>query len=465
MKNIVLTSLISFSFALSAWSQISERNPDGMQVVDRVVGQVGDNIILYSDLEIQKLQLMSQDAPMPADIDCRLLEELLYQNLLLNQAKVDSLEVPEAQVAAESERRLRMIEQQLQGRENLEMYYGKTYDEIKLEFIEIMRDRMLAENMERTITSDVTITPREVSRFFDEVSKDTLPMVGDQVALQQIVVYPKVSQRARTAAIEELKKIRNDIIRGSRDFAMAARSVSDDKESAKNGGLIEAAKGMMVRPFENAALALNVGEISDVVETQFGYHIIQLVDRQGDNYTIRHILLIPEVDGAAISQAARLIEECVKRIQDGEITWNQAVREYSEHEMTRQNEGNLVNPYTGESFWEIDALRQIDPNLFQIVARMSPGEISEPLPFEDMQSAKIGLRIMRVRERREQHRANLVDDYALIKQAAMNMKREEAIHEWVTQHAKNTFVRVDQRYSNCQFMYEWGELGLRNQNF
>ena len=462
MKNTILALITSLVVGGQFLAQISDRNPDGMQVIDRVVGQVGDNVILYSDIEIQKLQLMSQDVPMSGDIDCRLLEELLYQNLLLNQAKVDSIEIPDAQVGGEADRRLSMIEEQLQGRQNLESYYGKSYDAIRKEFIEIMRDRMLAERMERTITADVTMTPRDVRRFFEEVSKDTLPMVGDQIALQQIVVYPKVSQRAKTTAIEELKKVRNDIIRGSRDFALAATSISDDKESAKNGGLIQATKGMMVRPFENAALALNVGEISDVVETQFGFHIIQLVDRQGDNYTIRHILKIPEFDGASISQAARVIEECVKRIQDGEITWNEAVREYSEHDATRQNEGNLVNPYTGESFWEIDALKQIDPNLYQIVLRMNPGDISEPLPFEDMQSAKIGLRILRVREKREAHRANLVDDYSLIKQAAMNMKREEAIHNWVTVNAKNTFVRVDERYQSCSFMYEWGEM---NKNF
>jgi peptidyl-prolyl cis-trans isomerase SurA len=458
MKNIVILLISSLFVSFIGFNQLEDRNPSGMSVVDRVVAQVGDNIILYSDLEIQKLQLMSQEVPMTGDIDCRLLEELLYQNLLLNQAKVDSLIIPDAQVGGEAERRLQMIEEQIQGRENLERYYGKPYSAIKDEFIEIMRDRMLAEKMESTITSDVNLTPRDVSRFFDEVSKDTLPMVGDQVALQQIVIYPKISQRAKTTAIEELKKIRNDVIRGSRDFSMVARSVSDDKESAKNGGLIQASKGMMVRPFENAALALNIGEISEVVETQFGFHIIQLVDRQGDSYTIKHILKIPEVDGPAISQAARVIEECVKRLQDEEITWNEAVREYSEHEATRQNEGNLINPYTGESFWEIDALKQIDPNLFQIILRMQPGDISEALPFEDMQSAKIGLRVLRVRESREAHRANLKDDYSLIKQAALNMKREEAIHDWVTNHAKNTFVRVDDKYKSCNFMYEWGEM-------
>lgn len=462
MKNTIIVSIISLMITNLTWSQISDRNADGMAVVDRVVAQVGENVILFSDIEIQKLQLLSQDVQISSDIDCRLLEELLYQNLLLNQAKIDSIVIPDAQIGGEAERRLRMIEEQLKGRKNLEMYYGKSYDQIREEFKEIMRDRMLAERMERTITSDVQMSPRDVKRFFDEVSKDTLPMVGDQIALQQIVVYPKVSQRAKSTAIEELKKIRNDVIRGSRDFSLAATSVSDDKESAKNGGLIQAAKGMMVRPFETAALALNIGEISDVVETQFGFHIIQLVDRQGDNYTVRHILKIPEVDGMAISQAARVIEECVKRIQDNEITWKEAVREYSEHDATRQNEGNLVNPYTEESFWEIDALRQIDPNLYQIVLRMNPGEVSDPLPFEDVQSAKIGLRVLRVREKRDAHRANLKDDYSLIKQAAMNLKREEAIHNWVTTHAKNTFVRVDSQYQSCSFMYEWGEM---NKNF
>lgn len=454
---IIVSSIISFIFLLTgiASAQIEDRNPSGMQTVDRIIAQVGDNIILYSDIEMQKMQAMSQDIPINQFTDCRILEELLYQNLLVAKAKLDSVEIPDGQVNAEMENRLRTIEQQIGGRQKLEQFYGKTYSEIKTEFFDVIKERLLAQEMERIISGDVRVSPRDVKRFFEEIPVDSLPMVNEQVALQQIVVFPKVSQRDKNKTIDQLNRWRNDLIRGVADFKVIATMNSDDPGSAKQGGLIEASRGMMVKPFEAAAFSLNVGEISEVVETQYGFHIIQLVDRRGDDYTVRHILKIPEVDRSAFSQAAAVIDECSKRLQDGEITWNEAVLEYSEDELTKQNQGNLTNPYTGELYWDVSGLSQVDQEMGAKLTRMEIGELTEPMIYQDQRQRKEGVRIMRLRDRTPPHQANLTDDYTFIKRAAENRKKEEGIEKWVNQESKNTFIRIDERFSYCDYLYNW----------
>ena len=451
--SISISFIVLFTGGLNA--QIQDRNPGGMQTVDRIVGQVGDNIILYSDIEMQKMQAMSQDVPIDQFTDCRILEELLYQNLLVAKAKLDSVEIADAQVNGEMENRLRQIEQQIGGRQQLEEFYGKTYNEIKTEFFDVIKERLLAQEMERIITNDVRVTPRDVERFFNEIPTDSLPMVNEQVALQQIVVFPKVSQRDKNEAIDQLNRWRNDLVRGVKDFKVLATMNSDDPGSAKQGGLIEASRGMMVKPFEAAAFSLNIGEISEVVETQYGFHIIQLVDRKGDDYTVRHILKIPEVDRSAFSQAAALIDECSKRLRDGDITWNEAVLEYSEDEFTKQNQGNLTNPYTGELYWDVAGLSQIDQEMGSALTRMEIGELTEPMIYEDRQRRKEGVRIIKLRDRTQPHQANLTDDYTFIKRAAENRKKEEGIQKWVNEESKETYINIDEKFSYCDYLYNW----------
>lgn len=454
---IIVSIIISFIVLVSGTvnAQIQDRNPSGMQTVDRIVGQVGDNIILYSDIEMQKMQALSQDVPIDQFTDCRILEELLYQNLLVARAKIDSVDIADGQVNAEMENRLRQIEQQIGGRQQLEEFYGKTYNQIKTEFFDVIKERLLAQEMERIITGDVRVTPRDVKRFFEEIPSDSLPMVNEQVALQQIVVFPKVSQRDKNKAIDQLNRWRNDVVRGVKDFKVLATMNSDDPGSAKQGGLIEASRGMMVKPFEAAAFSLNVGEISEVVETQYGFHIIQLVDRKGDDYTVRHILKIPEVDRSAFSQAAALIDECSKRLRDGEITWNEAVLEYSEDEFTKQNQGNLTNPYTGELYWDVAGLSQIDQEMGAALSRMEIGNLTEPMIYQDRQRQKEGVRIIRLSDRTAPHQANLKDDYTFIKRAAENRKKEEGIEKWVNQESKNTYIKIDEKFSYCDYLYNW----------
>jgi peptidyl-prolyl cis-trans isomerase SurA len=410
---------------------------------------------LLSDLQAQRLQIQGEGRKVDEMSNCRILEELLYQNLLLNQSKIDSIDITDGQVNAEMENRLRSLEQQIGSREKLEAFYGKTYIQIKEEFRDVIRDRMLSQEMERQIITDVEVSPSEVENFFTSIPEDSIPLINEKIAIQQIVIFPKITQASRNAVIEKLSNWRDDILSGKRSFSAVATIHSEDLGSAKKGGTIEATRGMMVKPFEAAAFALEVGGISEVVETQYGYHIIQLESRKGDDYTVKHILLSPEIGRQELTDAATLMDECYARLKKHEITWNQAVKEYSEDEDTRENQGSLSNPYTGDMYWDVANINQIDPQIFGLVNGLETGEVSSPALYSDARTRKDGVRIVRIKSRTEPHKANLKDDYNFIKKAAENNKKEEKILEWVNNKVGKTYVRFDEEYANCNFTYSW----------
>lgn len=441
---------------LSSKAQIitNDANGDG-QVIDEIVAQVGDNVVLLSDVEAQKLQYKNQEIEITPQTKCDILEELLYEKLLLNQAEIDSVQVTDGQVNAEMENRLRTIEQQIGSREKLEEFYGKTYTQIKEEFREVIRDRMMSQEMERQITQDIAVSPEDVEEFFKSIPKDSIPYINEKIAIQQIVVYPKITQNSKNEVIEKLRDWKKDILEGNRSFSAVATVHSEDQGSRRQGGKIEATRGMMVKPFEAAAFSLQVGEISDVVETQYGYHIIKLLDRKGDDYTIQHILLSPEVGSEELSEAAALIDECYSRLQKHEITWKEAVQQYSEDEDTRQNQGNVSNPYTGDQHWDVSQINQIDPQIFGLVNSMKVGEVSQPALYTDQKNRKEGVRIVRIKDRTEPHVANLKEDYNFIKKAAENDKKSKKITKWVNSSIGRTYIRISKNLEDCSFQYAW----------
>jgi len=454
--SILLTAITSFFFTQHSNAQIIGSDLGGKaKTVDRILAQIGNNIILLSDIENQKIQALSQNMEMDKDSECFMLEEMLYQNLLVNQAKLDSIEVSDGQVNAEMENRLRTIESQIGGKEKLEAFYGKTYNQIKEEFREIIRDRLLAQEMERQVTADVLVTPRDVKRFYDDIPTDSLPYINEHIAIQQILIYPKITQTEKTATIEQMRTWRRDVILGTRSFEALATVHSKDLGSAKQGGKISASRGMMVRPFEAAAFSLEVGEISDVVETQYGYHIIQLVERKGDDYTVRHILTYPEVSRESLMEAAALMDECYDRLERKMISWEDAVLAYSEDEETKQNLGNIANPYTGEQYWDVQYINEIDPQIFGLTNSLKVGEFSQPALYEDMRKRKEGVRIVRLADRTTPHVANLEDDYSFIQRAAENKKKEDIIANWVNNNLRNAYIRIDDNYTRCPFRYDW----------
>ncbi|PKR81179.1 hypothetical protein CW751_06230 [Brumimicrobium salinarum] len=457
VKKSILLVIFSLSVIHFGKTQIVGGNQPGQsgQTIDEIIAQVGDISVLLSDIEAQKIQLKSEDKKVDNNTSCTILEELLYQKLLLNQAKMDSIEITDAQVNAEMENRLRTLEQQIGSREKLESFYGKSYTQIKEEFREIIRDRMLSQEMERQVIADVEVSPNEVEAFFKSIPEDSIPLINEKIAIQQIVIFPKITQESRNNVIKKLNNWRQDINEGNRSFSAVATIHSEDLGSAKQGGRIEATRGMMVKPFEAAAFSLEPGEISEVVETQYGYHIIQLESRKGDDYTVRHILLTPEIGRQELTDAATLMDECYARLKKHEITWDEAVLAYSEDDDTKQNQGSLSNPYTGDMYWDVANINQIDPQIFGLVNGLEIGEISNPALYTDMRSRKDGVRIVRIKNRTEPHKANLKDDYNFIKKATENNKKEEVILNWVNKKVKKTYVRFDEQYQDCDFYYSW----------
>lgn len=442
------------SFSIVATSASAQLAPSG-NIVDKIVAQVGDNIVLYSDVETQLAQARAQQAPITADSRCFILEEMLYQNLLLNQAKLDSVIIPDAQVNGEMEQRLRTIEAQIGSKEKLEAFYGKTYTQIKEEFRPIIRDRLMSQEMERQITQDLEVTPRDVQKFYNSIPKDSLPFVNSKIGIQQIAIYPKVTAADRAETIKTLNGYRSAIVKGDRTFSTLARLYSEDPGSSKDGGKISASRGMMVKPFEAAVFSLEIGGVSEVFESEYGFHFLQLEERKGDDYVCRHILLSPKISDDALTEAAVVIDECYERLEKKEITWEEAVKLYSEDDETKQNKGNLSNPYTGEQMWDVAQLNEIDPQIFALTDGMELNDFSKPGFFYSQKARKQGLRILRLKDRTEPHVANLKQDYGFIKTAAENDMKQKVIQEWVNAKIKLAYIKIDDNYKGCSFRFNW----------
>jgi peptidyl-prolyl cis-trans isomerase SurA len=424
------------------------------KIIDKIAAQVGDNIILLSDLQAQKLQAIQAGMEPSREMDCAVLEELMYNELLLNQAILDSIVISDQQVDAEMENRIRVLEQQIGGRQKLEQFYGKTVTQIKEEFRLIIRDRLLSQEMERTITANVSVTPKEVADYYKSIPKDSLPLINSQLSFQQIVHYPQITKEDKKRAYDNLVEIRKSILDG-KSFETQARIHSMDPGSASLGGKISATRGMMVPPFEAALFSLEIGGISDVFETTYGYHILKLLERKGDDYTCQHILIIPEFSNAALEISAMKIDSCYNMLRENKITWDDAVIRFSNDEATMQNKGIITNPITGQQTWDMEDLNEIDQQIFLLTDNMEKGDITAPNLYMNMFERKQGVRIVRLMDRKPQHIANLNDDYALIKGAAENDKKQRLINDWVQNKIGNAYIRIDEEFQTCNFRNQW----------
>ena len=423
-------------------------------VLDKIVAQIGDNIILKSDIESQKSQEIDSNQFKKVNLDCELLEKLLMQNLFLNQAELDSIKVSDAQVDGEMENRIRVIEQQIGGRQKMEEFYNKTVTQIKNEFRPLIKNRLMTEEMQRQITGSINITPNEIEEYYKKLPIDSIPLINAKISIQQIVIFPKISQDDRQITINKLKDIREDIVQG-KSFETQARIHSQDPGSALQGGQMTASRGMMVPPFEAAVFGLKPGEISTVFETDYGYHIVQLLERKGDDYTCRHILLVPEFNRQSLTDASAKMEECFAKLKQNQITWEQAVLTYSNDNNTRHNKGIITNPITGEQGWSMEDLNQIDQQIFILTNALNVGDLTSPSLYFDFNEKKQGIRIVRLMNRVGPHRANLDQDYTLIQRATENDKKEKILSNWIKNKIGNAYVRIDNEYDNCIFKYSW----------
>ncbi|MDF3027564.1 MAG: PpiC-type peptidyl-prolyl cis-trans isomerase [Fluviicola sp.] len=432
------------------------------KIIDKVVAQVGDNIVLYSEIEGQK-QSMKQNGVVTEEInDCQILEQMLYNFLLVNQAELDSIQISDEQVDAEMENRLRMIEGQMKNVKDdkgnpitIESFYGKTKLQIKEEFRTTIKKRLQGQEVERGITSAIDVSPLDVENFYNTIPKDSLPYINSQLSFQQIAIFPKITKADKEIAFKQITDLRKQIVSGKTNFCSAASFYSEDPGSAKTCGRIEATRGAMVRPFEATAYSLKVGEISEVFETEFGYHFMQLVERKGDDYIVNHILIIPKFSLDSLDASSKRMDKCYKELKENKLTWEDAVKIYSNDVNTKENKGFITNPITGEIKWSVEQVNQVDPMMFQLTDGLELNEITSPILYYDFNERKEAIRIVRVAERTKPHVGNLTDDYNLFRMMALEEKRQKAIAAWTKSKISTAYIRIDDSFKDCDFENQW----------
>lgn len=419
--------------------------------IDEVVAVVGNNIIKKSDVEKQYAQYMAQGNTETGDIRCAILENLLLQKLLLQQADIDSIEISDAQVEQELDRRIRYFVKQIGSEQLLEEYYKEPIAQIKDDFRKLVRDQILVQNMQSKITKDITVTPSEVRDFYNRIPVDSLPYISAELEVAHIVKKPPVSELQKLEIKERLDGYKKRIA-GGEDFSVLAALYSDDRTTAKKGGelgLFE--RGDMVAEFEAAAFKLKTGEVSTLIETKFGFHILQLIERRGNQINVRHILLQPKVSPEESEKAIATLDSIAKIIRSGEMTFETAAEKFSDDEETRYNNGTIVNPNTGNTRFQPD---QLDKILFFQVDTLPVGNISSPIPMQTA-DGKTYYRIVMVRSRTEPHKANLKEDYQKIQGVVLEDKQNKAMEEWVKKQSRTSYIHIDKQYSSCPNINVW----------
>jgi len=443
--NKLLKPVLLFSFLLTL-SALYAQN------VDKIVGIVGDEIVLKSDVEIQQKQMAAQGMK-EEGLSCALFEELLLQKLLVTQAEVDSIVVSEDEIEGELDQRIRYFINMFEGDQTkLEAYYNKSIIQIKDEFRGNIKEQLVSRRMQQEVVGGVKITPAEVKAFYEAMPTDSLPFYDAEVEMAQIVVMAKVGDEQKEIANKELTKLK-ERIEGGEDFATLAVVYSHDTGSAENGGdLGYMSRGDLVNEFAAAAFNLENGEISDIVETEFGLHLIQMVERRGEKANMRHILIRPKITSYDLEKAKAKLSDIRRKILTDSITFNKAVNKYSDDKQTKNNGGNIINPQTGSPTFPMD---ELDLSLFSVIDTMGINQVSKPASFKDERDGSLGYRIIQLRKSTDAHKANLTDDYERIKTAAENDKQQKAMSKWISRKAPDTYIFIEDDFKDCTEAGKW----------
>ncbi len=438
-------------FLLAALPMLLQAQSAKPVMVDQVVAVVGANLILKSDIENEFVQLQAQGNT--AVNRCAVLEELLFNRLLINQAELDSLEVSDGQVQQELDQRMNYYVSQLGSEEKLEEYMGKSIGQLKEEFREDVRKLLLARQEQAKITGDTKVNPSEVRAFFNSIPADSLPLLNAEIELATITKKPPVNQEEKMRVRGKLEKIR-DRIESGEDFATMSVLYSEDVESAKRGGeLGYVGRNDLVPEFSAEAFNLKGKEVSRIVETTFGYHIIQLIGRRGEMINVRHILLIPKTSSADLLKGQQQLDSIKTLIQTQKVSFDSAAYRYSDDEDTKRNGGRMINPATGTSRFDVT---ELDPQLFFAVDKLSVGEISAPIKVSEP-GGKTAYRLLKLVSKSAPHRANLKDDYQRVQVICQNQKQSKIINDWIRKKRRTTYVRINDEFSGCNFKHPWFE--------
>ena len=421
-------------------------------VIDEVIWVVGDEAILRRELEDERLRAQYEGQPIPGDPYCVIPEQMAIQKLFLHQAELDSVEANESSVSHQVDMRLNYYINQIGSKEKMEEYFRKPTSEIREEMMTMVRNQMIIQQMQQKLTANIKPTPAEIRRFYNELPPDSIPMMPAQVEVQILSFEPPVPVEETERVKQRLREFTERIQNGTADFSMLARLYSEDTESAKRGGELGfVGKGQLVPEFAEVAFNLNDPKrVSRVVQTEYGYHIIQLIEKKGDRINCRHILLRPRISATDKVRAIEKLDSIRQLIASDSLNFEQAVIRFSEDKNTVMNAGLMINPNTGSSRFEY---QELAPEIAKQIYNMNEGDSSQPFVMMDQMKNREVCAIVRLKKKTDVHRANLTDDFQTIKSMLEAKEGSDLLHNWILQKQKTTFIQIAPEWQGCDFQY------------
>ena len=421
-------------------------------IIDEVVWVVGDEAILKSDIEQARLQAQYQGIKFSKDPYCVIPEQMAVQKLFLHQAEIDSIEVADTDVLSMVDKRINYYVQQVGSKEKFEEYMNMTSTQIREKWREEVRNEMIADKMKQEIVGDIKVTPAQVRRYFNQLPPDSIPYIPTQVEVQIITQQPKIPQAEIDRVKARLRDFTERITSGETQFSTSARLYSEDPGTARQGGEMDfMGRGQLVPEF--AAVAFNLTDpkkVSKVVETEYGFHIIQLIEKRGDRIKVRHILLKPQVSEEDLNASVAHLDSIANDIRTGKFTFESAALYLSDDKNSKNNNGLMPNSATGTSRFEMGQLPQ---EIAVVVDKMNIGEISEAFTMIDAQNGKEKCAIVKLKTRIPGHKATITDDYQRLKAVVLEKLQNEKIQKWIAEKQKTTYVRINEKWKNCDFEY------------
>jgi len=450
MKRISLFFLV---LTLTFSHAVAQKDSLG-RIVDEVVWVVGDEAILKSDVEVMRIQAAMEGQRWSRDPDCAIPEQIALQKLFLHQAAIDSIEVTESEISTQVEARLEYMISQIGSREKLEEYRKQSLSQIRASMHDDLRDQMMIQRMKDHLTKNIAVTPSEVRRYFRDMPADSLPFVPTEVEVQIITQTPRIEPEEINRVKDELRSFTERVTKGEVSFQTLARLYSQDPGTARQGGELDyTGRGTLDPAFANVAFNLSdPKKISKIVESEFGYHIIQLVDKRGDKVKVRHILLKPEVSDSSVNKSLANLDSVAVDLRAEKFTFEEAASYLSDDKDTRNNRGLMANRSERGQTSRFQ-LQDLPPEIAKVVDTMAVGQVSAPFTMINDRGKTVCV-IAKLKSRTEAHKATITEDFQVMKDIVLAKRREEMLHKWVVNKIKNTYVRVNEQYRNCDFEYE-----------
>ena len=419
------------------------------KLIDQIVGVVATRPILESDLVDPEYPDAAKITSMP--VKCKLLENLILQKMLINKAELDSLPVAEGDIDQEIDRRLGIMLRQMGSQEKLEEFYRKPMAEFKADQRVPIKENLMAEEAKKKVVENVKITPSEVKAFFNKIPTDSIPRIRTTYEISQIVIEPSINPDELSDARNKIKAMRDRVIKGE-NFTVLARLYSDDPGSATKGGELGLFnRGSMQPEFEAAAFSLKKkGDISEIIKTSYGYHIIQLIERKGEFVNVRHILITPKVSPYELDKAARKLDSVSDLIRKDSIKFDAAAKKFST-DKSFVNGGAMINPATLNNRF---AENELDPTMLAILEKLKVGEVSRPIPM-DTEDRRKAFRILTIKSKSAPHTASLSTDYDMFQNIALMTRKNEALEKWAKTKVTTTYIKVNDKYKECDFYKRW----------